>query len=102
MHKRGQNGKGGPKVVDYLFQKSSPKPDSWYCSKVQSTHTRTYISHDRFIGEKEKKRKKKTIGLRPSPPKFLEHLLCTNQKRGRKNKQKKSLMNFFLFFFLKK
>ncbi len=102
MHKSGQDGKGGPKVVEIYFKSPARNLIPGIVPSTKYTYAHIHLLVIDLFGEKGKKRKKKQ-SPQPIPSSAHPSLLpptpvsrvCTNQKRKvKKIKQKKSLMNF--------
>lgn len=97
MHKSGQDGKGGPKVVEIYFKSPARNLIPGIVPSTKYTYAHIHLLVIDLFGEKGKKRKKKQ-SPQPIPsllPPTPVSRVCTNQKRKEKKiKQKKSLMNF--------
>lgn len=99
MHKSGgQNGKGGPKVVEIYFKIPAPKLDFWALFQIQScayAHIHLLPVIDLFWGKRARKEKIQSP-LPPPLPQSLEYV-CTNQKRKKKIFFKQKELDEFFF-----
>lgn len=94
MHKSGQDGKGGPKVVEIYFKSPARNLIPGIVPSTKYTYAHIHLLVIDLFGDKGKKRKKKqspqpipsSAHHPPSPlPQFLEYVLYKPKTERKKN-----------------